>query len=170
MCILFAWSLMLSRGTSEGRDDGKRTHRTYGGCPTFVTVAKAVYCCVYSHCSCGLDWHGVSSCFRRWQIRLWLAASVDLQDLHLIVGLTVTLLIVHGACEFLIDVNVCKFYHLKLIVSAPGPWTVKKATNDPERDLRKIGTSQQKRAEKTQRRPVFAKGLLTWVSIQVTGE
>ena len=54
--------------------------------------------------------------------------------MHLIVGLTVTLLIVHDAYEFLIDV--CKFYHLKLIVSAPGPSTVKKATNDPERDLR----------------------------------
>ena len=97
---LFAWSLMLSRGTSEGRDDGKRTHRTYGGCPKFVTFAKAVCStrCVYSHCSCGLDCHGVSSCwFRRWQIRLWLAASVDLHLMHLIVGLTVTLLIVHGA-------------------------------------------------------------------------
>ena len=50
---------MLSRGTSEGRDDGKRTHRTYGGCPKFVTVAKAVSVPVVSTVTVVVDWIGM---------------------------------------------------------------------------------------------------------------
>ena len=51
-----------------------------------------------------------------------------------------------------------------------GPFNSKESHKRP-REGPEIGNSQQKRAEKTQRRPVFAKGLLTWVPIvQVTGE